>query len=170
MKKLNLLLIIILTIATLFGCGANETVQAIDETVVIEENVVVETEEVPDSTDQAEPTEPETTQLTEQKIEVESNLVYIGRFKLTAYCPCSKCCGKWAGGITSTGVMAKANHTIAVDPNVISYGSKVVVNGHTYTAEDCGGAINGNRIDIYFNTHSEALKFGAQYADVYLKK
>ena len=92
----------------------------------------------------------------------------LGQFKLTAYCPCSKCCGKWAGGITSTGVMAKANHTIAVDPSVIPYGSKVKINGKIYVAEDCGGAIKGNRIDIYFDTHSEALDFGVQYAEVYL--
>lgn len=131
--------------------------------------------EVPEPTKPTEPeattpTEPETTTPPVQKPETESNLVYLGRFKLTAYCPCSKCNGKWAGGITSTGVMAKANHTIAVDPKVISYGSKVVINGHTYTAEDCGGAIKGKRIDVYFNTHSEALRFGVQYADVYLKK
>ena len=92
----------------------------------------------------------------------------LGQFKLTAYCPCSNCCGKWAGGITSTGAYAKANHTIAVDPSVIPYGSKVIINGQTYIAQDCGGAIKGNDIDIYFDTHSEALDFGVQYAEVYL--
>lgn len=92
----------------------------------------------------------------------------LGQFKLTAYCPCSKCCGKWADGITSTGAMAKSNHTIAVDPSVIPYGSKVVINGKTYIAEDCGGAIKQNRIDIYFDTHEEASDFGVQYAEVYL--
>ena len=92
----------------------------------------------------------------------------LGQFKLTAYCPCSKCCGNWAGGITSTGVMAKANRTIAVDPSVIPYGSKVMINGEIYVAEDCGGAIKGNRIDVYHDTHSEALDFGVQYAEVYL--
>lgn len=92
----------------------------------------------------------------------------LGQFKLTAYCPCSKCCGKWAGGITSTGVYAKANHTIAVDPSVIPYGTKVMINGVIYTAEDCGGAIKGNRVDVYHDTHSEALDFGVQYAEVYL--
>lgn len=92
----------------------------------------------------------------------------LGQFKLTAYCPCSKCNGEWAGGITSTGAMAKANRTIAVDPSVIPYGSKVMINGKIYVAEDCGGAIKGNRIDVYHDTHSEALDFGVQYAEVYL--
>jgi 3D (Asp-Asp-Asp) domain-containing protein len=64
--------------------------------------------------------------------------------------------------------MAKANHTIAVDPSVIPYGTKVMINGIIYTAEDCGGAIKGNRIDVYHDTHSEALDFGVQYAEVYL--
>ena len=92
----------------------------------------------------------------------------LGQFKLTAYCPCSKCNGKWAGGITSTGAKAQANRTIAVDPSVIPYGSKVKINDKIYVAEDCGGAIKGNRIDIYFASHDEALDFGVQYAEVFL--
>lgn len=79
----------------------------------------------------------------------------------TAYCPCAKCCGK-SDGITATGTKAVAGRTIAVDPSVISYGTEVVIDGHTYVAEDCGGAVKGNRIDIFFNSHDEALKFGVQ--------
>ena len=99
-----------------------------------------------------------------QQIQIDDNadLKYLGEFKLTAYCPCRKCCGKWANGITSTGVTAKAGRTIAVDPKVIPYGTKVVINGKVYVAEDCGGAIKGNRIDVYFNSHSEALNFGVK--------
>lgn len=51
--------------------------------------------------------------------------------------------------------------TIGVDPKVIPYGTKVVINGHTYIAEDTG-AIKGNKIDIFFNTHEEAIRFGKQ--------
>lgn len=87
-------------------------------------------------------------------------------YKLTAYCPCSNCCGPWADGITATGTVATQGRTIAVDPSVIPYGTEVVINGHTYVAEDCGGAINGNKIDIFFDTHQEALEFGVQYAEV----
>ena len=127
---------------------------------------------VPETTVPQEPeaTEPETTTPPATEPEEESNLVYLGRYKLTAYCNCSKCCGKWADGFTATGTMPKEGRTIAVDPKVIPYGSKVVINGHTYVAEDCGGAIKGNRIDVFFASHSDANKFGVQYADVYLKK
>ncbi|MGN0451459.1 MAG: 3D domain-containing protein [Acutalibacteraceae bacterium] len=84
----------------------------------------------------------------------------------TGYCPCMQCCGK-TDGITATGTQATAGRTIAVDPAVIPYGTEVVINGHTYVAEDCGGAINGYDIDIFFNTHDEALQFGRQTLTAY---
>lgn len=93
--------------------------------------------------------------------------VSLGEYKITAYCPCAKCCGK-SNGITSTGVLARQGRTIAVDPQKIAYGDRVIINGHTYTAEDCGGAIKGNRIDVYFDSHEDALEFGVQYAEVFL--
>lgn len=93
----------------------------------------------------------------------------MGRFKLTGYCACEYCCGK-TDGITSTGVKAKAGRTIAVDPRVIPYGSTVIINGKEYVAEDCGGAIKNKKIDIFFNTHEEALEWGVKYAEVYVKK
>lgn len=117
-----------------------------------------------DSEDTTEPTEQEV--VTEPTETIDPS--YLGEFKLTAYCPCTSCCGKWADGITSTGTTAKADKTIAVDPKVIPYGTEVVINGNTYVAEDCGKSIKGNRIDIYFDSHDEALEFGVQYADVYL--
>ena len=60
--------------------------------------------------------------------------------------------------------------TIAVDPKVIPYGTQVIINGHVFTAEDCGGAIKGNRIDIYVNDHDRANALGVNHADVYLVK
>ena len=78
---------------------------------------------------------------------------------VTAYCPCVKCCGK-TNGITASGKKAKANHTIATSSKY-KFGTKIEIEGYgIYTVEDRGGAIQGNRIDIYFNTHEEALKFG----------
>lgn len=95
----------------------------------------------------------------------------LGEFKLTAYCPCVKCCGK-SDGITSTGTTATEGRTIAVDPAVIPYGSTVTLyfadgTVHTYTAEDCGGAIRENRIDVFFANHQAAREFGVQTAYVY---
>lgn len=120
-----------------------ETTKKVEETTVIEEK---------------------TAQIVDVKT---SSNTYLGNFLLTAYCPCSYCCGK-SDGITATGTKATAGRTIAVDPRIIPYGSQVEINGHIYTAEDCGGAIKSNKIDIFFNTHQEALNFGTKYADVYL--
>ena len=97
-----------------------------------------------------------------------SDGVYLGKFTLTAYCNCKTCCGKWAGGPTASGKMPKAGRTIAVAPKVIPLGSKVIINGKTYTAEDTGSKIKKKKIDIYFDSHSEAEKFGKQTAKVYL--
>ena len=91
---------------------------------------------------------------------------YQGLFLLTGYCPCAICCGK-TNGITASGTLATSNHTIAADSRY-SFGTKLVINGQVYTVEDRGGAITGNHIDVFFNTHQEALNFGKQYADVYL--
>jgi 3D (Asp-Asp-Asp) domain-containing protein len=104
--------------------------------------------------------------------ESEPILIDLGEFKLTAYCPCEKCCGKKTTdpdyGITAYGYTATADHTIAVDPTEIPIGSEVVINGQTYIAEDVGGAIKGKRIDVFFESHQEALEFGVQYANVYI--
>ena len=98
----------------------------------------------------------------------DAKLKDLGVFKITHYCPCSICCGPYANGITSTGVTAVTNHTIAVDPSQIPYGSKVVINGQVYVAEDCGGAIKTNCIDIYVATHAEGESKGVYYTEVYL--
>ena len=98
----------------------------------------------------------------------DSTLRPLGVFHITHYCQCSICCGPWANGITSTGVIATTNRTIAVDPTVIPYGSKVVINGQVYVAEDCGGAIKNNRIDIYMGSHAEAENSGVFDVEVYL--
>lgn len=97
----------------------------------------------------------------------------LGEFKLTAYCPCAKCCGK-TDGITSTGTLATEGRTIAVDPKLIPYGAHVLLiwpdgTQHSYISEDCGGGVNGNHIDVFFNDHQAARVFGVQSAMVYLE-
>ena len=87
----------------------------------------------------------------------------------TAYCPCVKCCGK-TDGITSTGVKAKANHTIAADPSVLPYGTEILCSLGEFVVEDCGGAIKGNRIDIFFNDHQEAVEFGVKELTIWVKE
>jgi 3D (Asp-Asp-Asp) domain-containing protein len=78
---------------------------------------------------------------------------------------CSGC-----SGITATGINLKANpnqKVIAVDPNVIPLGSRVYVEGYgTAIAADTGGAIKGNRIDLYMQNYSDAITFGRRTVQV----
>lgn len=91
----------------------------------------------------------------------------LGMYRTTAYCPCYSCSEGW-GRKTSTGAIAKSNHTIAVDPRVIPYGSKVMIGGVVYTAEDRGGAVKGNHIDIFFDTHAQTRQHGTRTEEVFL--
>lgn len=109
----------------------------------------------------------------------------IGRFKITVYCACAKCCGKYAynrpvdsnGNVIVKGASGRVlipHYSIATDPRVIPSGKEVVINGKTYRADDTGGAVNGNVIDIYAGTnHQEAMNYAyameSQYANVYWK-
>jgi 3D (Asp-Asp-Asp) domain-containing protein len=93
----------------------------------------------------------------------------LGFFKLTAYCPCKSCSDNW-GTQTSTGATATEGRTVAVDPKVIPYGTTLIINGIEYIAEDCGGSIKGNKIDIYFESHKKALEFGIQYTEIFVKE
>ena len=93
----------------------------------------------------------------------------LGTFKITHYCSGSCCNDEW-GGVTSTGAPLVEGDTIAVDPSVIPYGTKVIMNGHIFTAEDCGGAIKGKRIDVFVNDHDRANQYGVYNAEVYLLK
>lgn len=103
--------------------------------------------------------------------------ISLGEFKLTAYCSCRKCCGFWANGrpldengndvvIGANGERLCQGVSVAVDPAIIPYDSKVYIDGKEYIAHDCGGAIKGNRIDVYFDNHEDALDFGVKYANV----
>lgn len=98
-------------------------------------------------------------------VEPEPTIVSLGTYKITAYCGCAKCCGK-TDGITASGTHVTAGRTIAAPPE-IPFGTKLMINGHIYTVEDRGGAIKGKRIDIYFESHEEAERFGVQYIEVF---
>lgn len=92
-------------------------------------------------------------------------------YELTAYCSCPICCGKWSGGPTKSGTMPVAGRTIAVDPKKIPLGSTVYIEGlGVFIAEDTGSAINDKIIDIYFDDHEEAKKFGRQEAIIVVLK
>lgn len=115
----------------------------------------------------AETVEPETTYIDEGIIiDYGPVIKSLGEFVTTGYCSCERCCGEWADGITATGTTAVMGRTIAVDPSVIPYGTKVIIDGHQYIAEDCGGAIKKNKIDIFFDSHDAALYYGVQLKEI----
>lgn len=95
----------------------------------------------------------------------------IGQFDLSFYCPCEKCVGKKKIVRTASGTKPKANYTIAVDTRIIPLGSILYIEGFGYfIAQDTGSAIKGNRIDIFVDSHQQALKLGRKKANVYLLK
>lgn len=87
---------------------------------------------------------------------------YLGNFTLTAYCNCAQCCGT-AGNATASGAMPTSGHTVAMAG--VPFGTQLLINGTVYTVEDLGTPYG--HVDIYFDSHAEALSFGLQYADVY---
>ena len=90
---------------------------------------------------------------------------YVGECSITYYCPCEQCCGKWADGITATGIPATPG-VVAVDPEVIPLGSTVVIDGQKYLAADTG--VTGNHIDVCVVDHAAAEELGVGSADVWM--
>lgn len=130
------------------------------------------------TSESAKPEEIEIMQVQEEQIKYYFR--ELGQFELTAYCSCPKCCGKWANNrptdergnkivYGASGEILTEGISVAVDPDVIPYGSIIEINGNKYRADDTGGAIKGSRIDIYFADHEQAKQFGVQYADVFIK-
>ena len=115
-----------------------------------------------------------------EEVVEEPELVYLGEYMMTFYCSCPICCDQYGENrpvdkngneivYTASGAVAEAGKTIAVDPKVIPLGSTVYIDGKEYVAEDVGGAIKGNRIDIYSSSHDEALELGVKYSSVYME-
>ncbi len=87
--------------------------------------------------------------------------IKLDTFVCTAYEPSARSCGRWADGKTRTGTRATEGRTVAVDPRVIPLGSYLYIEGLGWRrAEDTGGKIRGNRIDVFMNSVKKALRFG----------
>ena len=94
---------------------------------------------------------------------------YIGECTITAYCPCAECCGRWADGVTASGLPATPG-VVAVDPEVIPLGSTAVIDGQRYLAADTGSGVEGLHIDICMGSHEEIVAHGVRTADVWVAK
>lgn len=87
--------------------------------------------------------------------------------RVTAYCPCEKCCGKYADGFTASGHrIEEGDRFVAADASV-AFGTELIIPGYNDNKSvkilDRGGAISGDRIDVFFNMHEEALEWGIQW-------
>ena len=93
---------------------------------------------------------------------------YLGVFKITHYCPCSRCCGVGGGKITASGTRPTAGRTVGVNPRLIPYGTHLQVGKYKgYVAEDTGGGIGWYHLDVFCNSHQEALQKGVQQKKVW---
>ena len=88
-----------------------------------------------------------------------------GNCRITFYCNCSACCGSWAGSPTASGVMPTAERTAAAD---LPFGTRLLIDDVQYVVQDRG--VSGMCIDIYVDSHEEALNRGMYYTDVYIIK
>lgn len=89
----------------------------------------------------------------------------LGLFSTTGYCSCDICSS--GSGITYSGTIPKASHTISADITKFPIGTKLMINDIIYTVEDIGSSISGNKLDIYYDTHEEALNHGRQLQEVF---
>ena len=95
------------------------------------------------------------------------------QMRVTAYCPCSKCCGSYSDGVTASGhKISQGDRFVAAD-KVYPFGTEMIIPGYkdsqTVEVLDRGGAIRGNRLDVFFNSHQEALEWGVRYLDVKIR-
>ena len=93
------------------------------------------------------------------------------KMEVTAYCPCTKCCGENAHGVTASGrdVSYNGGRFVAADTAHLPFGTKLIIPGYDVAPVeviDRGGAIKGHKLDLYYPTHEEALEWGRQWVDV----
>lgn len=110
-------------------------------------------------------------------VETEPPIEWL-EFRATAYCPCEKCCGKWAtlrpkdeNGqpivYGATGIVLQSGVSIAADTSIYPIGTVLEIQDFgEFIVQDRGGSIKGNRVDIYFDSHDEAVDFGVQTVKV----
>lgn len=105
-----------------------------------------------------------------KEVPPEADYEYLGDFIVTAYCPYEDEYGNVTARPYNGEYIAVEGITVAVDPDVIPYGSVVVIDGHSYIAHDCGGAVKGKVIDIYFDSIEKMNEWGKQTKEVYVAK
>ncbi len=96
------------------------------------------------------------------------------RMRVTAYCPCALCCGHFAVGRTANGYAIRRGDRFAAAPQKYLFGTEIIVpqynEGKPIKVLDRGGVITGNRLDVFFNSHAQAAKWGAKYLNVKIRQ
>ena len=161
-RVLVVYMILLALVGTLL-CLRIDAIATRPETAVLPETV---TPEIAVLSDETEPVEQAHIDAVERGGE-EREMVSLGVFRITYYTNSIECCGK-TDGVTKSGAIARSNHTIAVDPEVIQLGTEVMIGGTVYTAEDIGGAVKGKVIDIYVDDLSAGRPFDAGEMEVFI--
>ena len=95
------------------------------------------------------------------------------RMRVTGYCPCSQCCGSFSDGITANNHHIQPGDTFVAADKSYQFGTEMVIPGYnsdrSVQVMDRGGVIKGNRLDLFFHTHQQALEWGVQHLDVLIK-
>ncbi|MHC4570909.1 MAG: 3D domain-containing protein [Planctomycetota bacterium] len=96
------------------------------------------------------------------------------RMRVTAYCPCERCCGSYSDGKTACGYEIRPDDAFVAADKKYSFGTEMLITGYNNAEPvkvlDRGGAIHGNRLDVFFASHKEALKWGVRYLDVKVRQ
>lgn len=106
------------------------------------------------------------------EVSIQLPQLHVVMMEVTAYCPCTKCCGPKAHGVTASGKLISYNggKFVAADVKKLPFGTKLIIpgyaNGESVEVLDKGGAIKGNKLDLFFPTHAEALKWGRKMIPV----
>lgn len=94
--------------------------------------------------------------------------------RVTAYCPCEECCGKYSDGVTASGHKIRPGDAFVAADKEYSFGTEITIAGYNsgqpVKVLDRGGAIGGNRLDVFFPSHKEALKWGVRYVGVKVRR
>ena len=96
------------------------------------------------------------------------------QMRVTAYCPCPKCCGEYADGVTACGHKIQPGEAFVAADERYPFGTEMIIasynNGKPVKVLDRGGAIRGDRLDVFFHSHTEALQWGVKYLDVKVRR
>jgi len=94
--------------------------------------------------------------------------------RVTAYCPCEKCCGEFADGITASGRKIQQGDTFVAADSQFAFNTQMIIPGYNNDKPvkvfDRGSAIQGEKLDLFFHTHQEALEWGVKYLQVKIKE